>query len=71
MKLAFILLSFDMETVHGSERLLHWLYHPDHTFVFHIDSGASELYSCYLKRKYGERPPPCVPSLCFFFFCRC
>ena len=51
---AYLLYVFDPNTVHGAERLLHWLYTAKDTFVFHVDASSSDLYLCYLKTKYGE-----------------
>jgi len=50
---AFILHVFDGNTLHGAERLLHWLYREDHIFVFHIDEKATDAIHCYMKRRYG------------------
>lgn len=52
---AFVLYAHNDETVHGVERLLHWLYAKEHTFVFHVDGKeTADALHCYLYAKYGE-----------------
>jgi len=51
---AFVLYAHNDETVHGVERLLHWLYAKEHTFVFHVDGKeTADALHCYLYAKYG------------------
>lgn len=58
MRVAYIVFAHNIETLHGAERLVQWLYHPAHTFVFHLDYAAPVYFRCYLQQKYRESPPP-------------
>mmetsp|Transcript_37399 Transcript_37399/g.105547 ORF Transcript_37399/g.105547 Transcript_37399/m.105547 type:complete len:455 (+) Transcript_37399:953-2317(+) len=56
IEVAYILYVFDANTVHGAERLVHWLYTKKDTFVFHVEANSSDLYLCYLQTKFGHLP---------------
>eukprot|EP00873_Tetraselmis_striata_P029007 jgi/Tetstr1/449271/TSEL_036474.t1 len=53
LRIAYIVFAHNLETLHGAERLVQWLYHPAHTFVFHLDYAAPVYLRCYLQGKYG------------------
>jgi late competence protein required for DNA uptake (superfamily II DNA/RNA helicase) len=53
MKVAYLIFAHNVETLHGAERLIHWLYHRAHTFVIHIDYAAPVVFRCYLQNKYS------------------